>query len=489
MNIFRKTNKNIKSYWCSWSTQNFLGGESLKSLTEDEKKEKLKDGDGAKLARSMLNEETIFGVNGLAYQFPKDVRKELYFMLDDGWDVDYGIHPDTNSKYFGSLIVSKDRFNFKIDSPKERLKILNKKMKKAGWKGIGIWVCSQLANDRYNLPFTKEDEEYYKERIKWCKYAKVEYWKVDWGTHQENIQYRKRLTELANELYPDLIIENAICIGPINSIDCWKEQEGRFSSNKVIYNKSLETVKFSHVFRSYDVLGQLSIPTTLDRVSSLLKYANGYINCEDEVYIGAVLGMQLGVMRSYKTNDKMDEVVSSIRYQRLASPFTKTELLTSDKILTDSYCFTKNESWFGGVSEKTATQSAPAIIARNTPLPKVKGDEVPYVLAAKYNNIYSIGTFKRVRNREFYYPLVDIICNPEKIKYIGVFGQYKTIEFNTSVKPRKILAKSLLTNKTINITNKVKISTNGFIIDSTIIDLVFKSSDCSEPSFLLEVKY
>jgi len=477
----------IKSYWCTWSTQNYLGGESLKKLTEEEKKEKLLDGDGAKLARSMINEENIFSKNGLAYQFPKDVRKELYFMLDDGWDVDYGVHPDINSKCFGSLILSNERFSFATGSPKERLRKLNNRIKKAGWKGVGIWVCAQMAGDNYNKSFSKEVEEYYIERIKWCKYAHLKYWKVDWGTNQENVEFRRRITELVDKLYPSLIIENAICIGPLNSIDCWKEQEGRFSSNEIIYNKSLETSKFSHIFRSYDVLGQLSIPTTIDRVSSILKVANGYVNCEDEMYMGATLGMQLGIMRSYFTKDKMDEAVASIRWFKLAPPFKGGELHTSDTILKDSYSFNKNESWFGGVSSKNAIQMAPAIVSRNTPLPLVKGNDVPYVLASRNGDSYSIGTFKRVKDREFYYPLVDIECYCGRIKNIGIFGDFKTITFKTKTIPKRIKAKSLLDNKYFDITKEIIFIEDGFIIDESKLMSLWKSNDCSSLAIALKI--
>jgi len=484
-----KEKREIKSYWCTWSTQNYLGGKSLESLTEEKKKEKLLDLDGAKLARSMINEENIFGENGLLYQFPKDVRKELYFMLDDGWDVDYGIHPDINRGCFGSLILSSNRFSFATGKPRERLRILNKKVKNAGWKGVGIWVCSQQSGDNYNKQFEKEDEEYFIERIKWSKYAHIEYWKVDWGTYQEDVKWRRRLTELAKEIYPALTIEHAICMGPINSIDCWQVQEGRYSSNDVIYNKSLETSKFSQVFRSYDVLKELSIPTTLDRVSSLLKVANGYINCEDEMYIGAVLGMQLGIMRSYFTKDKMDEVLASIRWFKISPPFKDGDLFVSNQVLTDSYSFNKNETWFGGVSEKTAIQSAPAIISRNTTLPIVKGDDVPYVLASKNGNAYAIGTFRRVKDRSFYYPLVDIVCNSGKVNNIGVFGKYKSITFITDTIPKTIYALSLLTKKSVKITDYIEIIENGFIIKENIYNMFLESKDSSEVSFVLRIKY
>ena len=47
------------------------------------------------------------------------------FVLDDGWDVAYGVHPATQREQFGSLEVAEDRFPSCTGNPAERLKSLN----------------------------------------------------------------------------------------------------------------------------------------------------------------------------------------------------------------------------------------------------------------------------------------------------------------------------------------------------------------------------
>lgn len=483
-------NNEIKSYFCTWSAQNFLAGESLKALSEDERKLKLLDCEGAKLARDIMNEESIFGENGLAYQFDADIRKELYFMFDDGWDVDYGIHPDANIEKFASLNVSSARFPFVLGSPKERLKSLNNAIKEIGWKGIGIWVCSQISGPSCKKPFSIDDDIYWIEKILESKYANVEYWKVDWGTYQEDVSFRKRLTELAKIYYPELTIEHAICVSPLNYFMGSSDMMGRFRNMKHLYEKSLETIKFADVFRTYDVLSELSIPTTLDRIGEELSNTNGYLNGEDEVYINACLGLQSGIMRSYKHSDKMNEVVASIRFQKIAKPFFNGVCYKSEEILFDNYKYKENETWFGEASNKSVSQGAPAIISRNVSLPKVIGENVPYVVATKFiNDVYSVGTFKRVNNRSYYYPLVDIECDFKDAKIIGVFGKYKSITFKTFTKPIKVYVKSLIGDKSLDITNYVEIINDGFTIFKNIIDLVWNKDDNSESAFLIKIKY
>ena len=71
------------NYWCSWSSQWALS--KLKSAA-DGKTVGYFEGDNN--ARAFIREETVFGEDGFAYQFP-DVRGDLFLLMDDGWDVPY----------------------------------------------------------------------------------------------------------------------------------------------------------------------------------------------------------------------------------------------------------------------------------------------------------------------------------------------------------------------------------------------------------------
>ena len=97
------------SYWCSWHTQNVVAITKASEASEADIATKKQGSNGGKNARMMMNEELIFGQDGYAYQY-EGVRGDMYFMLDDGWDVAYGINPDKNKACFGSLEMSEERF-------------------------------------------------------------------------------------------------------------------------------------------------------------------------------------------------------------------------------------------------------------------------------------------------------------------------------------------------------------------------------------------
>src|SRR5271165_4075006 len=73
------------NYWCTWGTQN-LGRDDGTPLTA----EQFEGDQGALLARDCLKAETIFGPDGWAVTLYPEIRSDLYFVLDDGWDVPYG---------------------------------------------------------------------------------------------------------------------------------------------------------------------------------------------------------------------------------------------------------------------------------------------------------------------------------------------------------------------------------------------------------------
>ena len=95
MNIIPEIPAITPNYYCTWSTQNY-GREDAN--TDDIS---VFEGDqGARKARHFLNEDVIFSSNGFIMQFDK-ARRDLYFVLDDGWDVPYNVHPDTSRYLFG----------------------------------------------------------------------------------------------------------------------------------------------------------------------------------------------------------------------------------------------------------------------------------------------------------------------------------------------------------------------------------------------------
>ena len=198
MNLITKGFCETPNYYCTWTTQNY-GREDV----EIEENIAVFEGDqGAKSARQFINEKTIFARGGMINQFDK-IRKELYFVFDDGWDVPYNVHPDSKYHMFGSLELNVERFPTLIGTPAERLKALNNLVKSFGWRGAGLWVAAQETSEGKDkdseLLSRAELEKYWRERAKWTNFAGIEYWKVDWGKRSGDPEFRRMLTRVARE--------------------------------------------------------------------------------------------------------------------------------------------------------------------------------------------------------------------------------------------------------------------------------------------------
>ncbi|MEG0895799.1 MAG: hypothetical protein RSE93_08775, partial [Oscillospiraceae bacterium] len=216
--------------------------------------------------RENMTEENIFGnKKGQGWiNFFEDIRNNLVFVLDDMWDVP----KDNNNDYFGSLVLDKEKFpSFAGEGVSNQQALLNlsQKVKEYGWKGLGCWICAQ-ESPIYSKG--KSVEEYWKQRIIEADNAGILYWKVDWGTRDKDYS-------LSHKYAKNLIIENAMTIDNLSVTD---------------------------VYRSYDVMSIMSIPMTMEKLKELLQNDAendymGLVNCEDEMYIAAALGLTIGVQR------------------------------------------------------------------------------------------------------------------------------------------------------------------------------------------------
>ena len=479
------------SYWCTWSTQN----RDAERLNEEVKKNNpaafLGD-QGAQLARATMNEESIFRQGGWADYFP-EIRGDLFFMLDDGWDVAYGIHPDKNRKLFGSLILDEERFpSFKGDN-KTRLKQLSAALVARGWRGLGIWVAAQMCGDDGSKPFNAEENEaYWRTRLEESKFAEIKYWKVDWGARDYCVEFREMLTRLAHEIYPELIVEHAVCQGPLNGLENTDPKlHCRYMGDTVQVRLTDELLRFSDAFRSYDVIDVMSEATTLDRLSYILKRAKGIVNAEDEPYIAASLGCANGIMRSPASKerryagDRLQESVAAVRWQREVPAFAGGEIRESEELLPDTMLIKK--TWFAPAVGKKITQNAPAVLARNAAFPRVIGERKPYVTCCAFNkDVYAVATHKRDVDGEIN-DLCEVICDdvgaPVKI---GVFGEFKSLEFVPSRKVESAVIRSLFDDRTeiLEIGKGDRIRLSGQKIASYA-----SKTDESRPAFVIDVAY
>ena len=154
-NIIPETVNPSPDYYCTWQTQLYAtsGGKPAEQ-------------------RGIISEHSLFDRSfpfGWAYFYEK-VRSDLFFVMDDGWDV-----PVTDfKKYFGTLLPDSGKFPEATAGRDgaEALKYLCDKVTDLGWKGLGGWVCAQepSAGKKYGSP-----EEYWKSRLKAANKAGFSY--------------------------------------------------------------------------------------------------------------------------------------------------------------------------------------------------------------------------------------------------------------------------------------------------------------------------
>lgn len=469
-------------YYCTWQTQLYA--------TSDGKPE---------MQRRMIGEKAMFEKEkpyGWAY-FYENARKDLYFVMDDSWDVPL----DGNRDYLGSLVLNEEKFpTFCADA--NPLKKLSDKMKEIGWKGLGGWVCAQESK----LFFDGENpDEYWIDRLKMCQESGIRFLKVDWGQKKVDFEFRKNLVQLGKKYAPDITVENALVP---------------------------EVIPFSDVYRTYDVPAIMSIPMTIERILSCIGAdkpsgnASGLLNCEDEVYIAAACGFTMGVMRHpYKgafpdgksdmsfpechrnLKSKMKEVERAVNWHKIAPAFSVGDkYFVSEESIHDYFEFKEPdkeiESWWfnvGGIDTcvkgNVLYKSAKACLSRGISLPEITPDELgnkPYVVAAKNpNGAISVATLGRTLGRKYYIPKCDITLNSEDCTIFGVFGEYRNLILRRSCPYENILIQDLAGGQVFDITDLVHKKDDCLIIPGDIIGKIGTienpSDDTSEPGVVIKV--
>ncbi|WP_195560798.1 InlB B-repeat-containing protein, partial [Anaeromassilibacillus sp. D41t1_190614_C2] len=505
-------NTETPNYVCTWSFQDWAAYSDDYTPAMD-----------SNIPRDMLNHEQLFGENGWVNTAYQDSKQDLIFLLDDGWDLPKG----GNGSYFGSFLVSPDKFPDYGDTPQERLKTLVENIENAGWKGAGVWVCASEMSSEQDGTW---NEDYWRERLEWSKYAGVDYWKIDWGNHSGDAGWRQMVSDLADEIYPELVIEHITGYGTLNSD---ADNGTRLSEGNVDW--SAYCASYSDVYRTYDVNGNLSIATTFERIGRQLEqaYTNGrqlgLINGEDEVYMCSALGLIFGVMR-YDIGDAssgslpniffggdetftetrpirkmLDEVQRATMWQRVAPAYRMDAYQTviSDEALADTWVYSEEDTWdWGRVQGREVTQKAPAVIARGIDMPvvtAVDGGPKPFVAASRNpNGAISIGTYGRTSTDTGYQVAkADVALNAGDLTgLIGVFGYYNNLSltFNQDLHGKEIYAQDLMGDTAENITNTegVTISEDGKTITFSgellaRIGLSAKTEDYSEPGLAIRI--
>lgn len=195
-------------YYCTWNLQGYVTSHTF--------------GRGSNDLRAEMNEDNLFGIHkvytkdasknidGVTYtvdsryqgwlnHFPS-IRQDLLFVMDDSWDIPahsnskrpYGFNYD--NEYLAMLTINPTRFPSFTGSDVERMTGLVNAVKEKGWRGFGGWICAQnpicLTKQYTGKKNTienskkwtvKQEEKYWKLRLKESQEAGFHYWKVDWG--------------------------------------------------------------------------------------------------------------------------------------------------------------------------------------------------------------------------------------------------------------------------------------------------------------------
>lgn len=448
-------NKNY-DYFCTWESQN----RASKNVHGD-----VRD------VRNAINSEFLFSDDGVLNKYFKGFRENLIVVLDDGWDVPYDATNDDFKDFsqFGSLVVNTDRFPEFTGEPKERLKKLCDKIKNMGYGGVGLWVCANAFGETTEDKLSDIDaSKYWRERMEWCNYAGIEYWKVDWGLYEHDESFRKMLTKTAHKYAPNLKIEHAV------PQEAWNFE----NENGSLCERYKKVITISDYFRTYDVLSNLSTAVTLYRVKDCIEASkkisdnNCILNVEDELEISAVLGCSAGIMRHPKWFEKAERKVNAlVNWHKIAPPFAicNETVLFSEHTLCDTYFFEdfEKEHWLYDLANgKLAKVVCPSVIAVDTELPEVSSmeDDLPYVVSSKnpISGAYAIGFLKRtvnnVENCEF---LCDAKIKIDDINApLGVFGKFAsiTLEYGKSVEGARVYIQMLDIGDTFDITDCAEVN-------------------------------
>ena len=495
------------NYWCTWYAQNYWinRGTDMKELK----------GVSNEAARDTLNDHTIFNKkDGWATTFLPRGRQDYIFLIDHGWQTkDRSKMLFGEEDFFTCVAEESDFPRYKGLPPQELLKNFNDEIKALGWNSLGLWFRGNL---------TKEQARKY---VEWSKYAGIKYWKIDGGdTGLFNAFVAKQ------EIYPELVLEYVTGAGG-NINPRWHLDMDWYPSVYEIGGPMqkimLQVLRNTDTFRTYDASPLLMSATTLRRTHDILKQTQqqpqyrGILNVQDDCNVAVGLGVLVSSKRHPNMNERtlqgkdlhhqlsgprmmqkrINEAERFGRWARIAPAFPAGEgvYLSSDEELIDRCEFTQWDTWNETTYGKMVSQSAPAIMARNMPLPKVECDGPhPHVCATTYpNGVTGIATEGRVSpENRWFEPCAKVSVQiKDASQSIGIVGNYKelVLVFAGPIESVKhVWAQDLLADKAMDIKSQVVISGNTLTIPGEVIKTVGTSAgdkgDISAPGMVLRLQ-
>ncbi len=487
VNLVSEEAANSPNYWCTWYAQSYWikRGQNMKELK----------GITNAAAREELNEHTLFNAkDGWATTYLPGARKDYIFLIDHGWQTKDPNKRIAGGEAFFNMVAEETDFpRYKGMEPKEVLKKFNEDIKALGWNSLGLWVRGNV---------TEEEARTF---VKWSKYAGIRYWKIDGGDTRNFY-----CTKAKDELYPELILEYVTGAGG-NINPKWNQERTSYPSvyeiGGSLQKPMLKCLENSDVFRTYDASPLLMSTTTLRRTHDILKQSQqqpkyrAILNVQDDCNVAVGLGVLVASKRHPNMGERLlqgkdlhhqlsgprcmqkriNEAERFGRWARIAPAFSAGEgvYLSSDEELIDHCEFTKWDTWAKSTYGKMVSQSAPAVMARNMPLPIVECDgPKPFVCASTYpNGPTGIATEGRVtpENRWFEPRARVTVKIKDAGQPIGVVGHYKelVLKFADSVENINALwAQDLLADKAENILSKVIVKGNTITVSGELIDRI-----------------
>jgi hypothetical protein len=494
-NLIPATPNNAPDYYCTWASQNYMEGWGVANFNCST----IEGGNGNSLAQGWIRDTTVFGPRGWSTLFHPKARADLYIMFDDG---EFANGSDN------SFVIDTVKFpSYKGLTPTQQWKKANDSLKAKGWRSLALWCRGPDGGNPQPQV--------------WCKAAGVPYWKIDGGDDdfsQETIR-NSTSSGIKMEHMPNY----SSCLN-----GSWTG-DGRFGAQTWSNTGTIGLIRRADVVRTYDVTPALSVATTLDRTDELLKVCGGHpeaialINCEDEVYIAAALGVTTGVMRhsmtgkrspldcdlffsgSRQVKKRMDEVARAVRWHRIGQPYAAGlyPVVLDPVALTDSWRFSTGETWFSAAIGQTCYQGAAARGARGLALPVVtknttNQDSLPFVRAGRFpNGAVAVATFGRTKpNNNWYFPVAKVSLNvPDTTKQFGIFGYYDSLSFvftSAIAANVQVMAQDLAGDSAVNITARVRKVTNTLTIPGAVIAEIGLSAkttgDVSDPGMLMVLR-
>lgn len=195
----------------------------------------------------------------------------------------------------------------------------------------------------------------------------------------------------------------------------------------------------------------------------------------------------------------MLESLRALRWHRIAPPFpaNRGEILFSEAWLTDEWHYpVRDAGLWPNVSDVTKQFSAPAIIARNMPLPEVQATgETPFVVCSTHPDTHalSVAVVPRTLPDQLYVtPAATIrVCCADPDAPMGLFGHWQSVElvFDRPAKGQRVWGQDLASEEAVELTGQVQLTGTGLIVPAAVLKALTQNGDHEDalPGIVLRV--